>query len=129
MKNKGEIYAALLHGKIIINDGVFKAKLDDKENLISVDTGRICDASFSSPQYWEIYEEPKWYENIPKGGILCKFKNNIIVLIFSYDTTTHKVSSAATNFSVDILTPITSQEIQVFKDNVPEEFKNADTRN
>jgi len=109
MNNQREIYKALLAGETLISDngtictlsvaGITKDSLDNPSYQ-----------SFIKPLEWQIHKEPKWYENIPDGGVLCWYAG-LIVVIYS------KLGSR----DVAIANPLTRQEIQVLIDNAPED--------
>lgn len=107
MNNQREIYEALLAGETLVNNDGHEVKFSDDNNLTTM--GSLT--SFFVPKNWQIYKEPKWYDNIPKGGVLCLGYGNITAVY-------HKPSSASP-FEPDALTPLTKQEIQVFMDNAP----------
>jgi hypothetical protein len=69
-----EIWAALLDGKKIAcsrYEGYFLLKAGDIRNSIcDLESGFICD-TFSRAHEWSVYEEPKWYDDIPEQGVLC----------------------------------------------------------
>jgi len=73
MKSQREIYAALLAGETLTNYKFLKVKLEN-DALVSVEKLKPFteQPNFSRPKLWQIYKEPKWYENIPSvGGVLC----------------------------------------------------------
>ena len=135
MKNQREIYEALLAGETLIHEHGHTARLDEQGGLSIVPTAHEGGGSgvfifdFNCPMNWEIYKEPKWYEIIPEGGILCwcwdnheTEKNKRVFVIAEYH------SNMASQFRIynvpagfDVAKPLTKQEIQVFMDNAPEE--------
>lgn len=43
---------------------------------VELENGRInTPYNIGAYQYWQRYEKPKWYENIPAQGILCRVCN------------------------------------------------------
>jgi hypothetical protein len=61
-------------------------KLSDTGQLRyhKVDTNGMwvdCHYAFSPFSKWSIYEEPKWYDNIPECGVLCKTIHGTFALI------------------------------------------------
>ena len=69
MKNHKELFEALAKRETLTHDLGDKCWLDEDGYLQS----RLSKFGpfFSNPSAWRIYEPPKWYENIPEGGILC----------------------------------------------------------
>ena len=109
MNNQREIYEALLAGETLIHEGGMKAKLINGR-FISSDY-YLSQPYFYTTDNWQIYKEPKWYENIPEGGVLCWY-NKYICVIYIADQLAAKHK----------YTPLTKQEIQVFMDNAPEDL-------
>lgn len=129
MNNQKEIYEALLAGETLDN-GEFSCSLNVQGDLVDDEMDSI-DLDFSDYQNWRIHKEPKWYENIPEGGVLCwicnvevdVFPRNNVEIIKKYKQDT---SDGFDFMSINCAyykraTPLTKQEIQVFMDNVPEE--------
>ena len=121
MNNYEEVIDALKAGETLINFKFLKVKLEDGE-LVSVEKLKpfIEHPNFNRPQLWQIYKEPKWYENIPEGGVLCWNIDGVgrqseYVSAIRNDTVIDK-----SNFK-----PLTKQEIQVFMDNAPEAEQNG----
>lgn len=121
MNNQGEIYKALVEGKIMeckvadlrvhLVEGVL---LNEKHKGIEVQ-------AFSCPSNWSIYTKPKWYENIPIGGVLCKYKNGSTyetVAIFGYKEGMFRFRKKTGGFDEEMI-PLTKAEIQEFADNAP----------
>jgi len=108
MNNQREIYEALLAGETLISDngtictlsvaGITKDSLDNPSYQ-----------SFIKPLEWQIHKEPKWYENIPDGGVLAWF-NKTICIIYNESSMGNK----------DMYTPLTRQEINKLMNNAPE---------
>lgn len=123
MKNQREIYEALLAGETLILDNLYKVILKDGE-LYNPDAFEVINYQFDRPKDWSIYKEPKWYENIPDGGVLCwtgdcgEIVKDIPSLITNHNG--EKFVSV-----MDCLwgkaIPLTKQEIQVYLNNAPEE--------
>ena len=124
MKNQKEIYEALLAGETLIMDKIFKVKLENGE-LYNPDTLDGAEYSFCFPDRWQICKEPKWYENISEGGVLCWLENGDnkeIVTVVGYDADlaySYKFMLNDAKWCTEP-TPLTKQEIQVFMDNAPE---------
>ena len=115
MINYEEIIDALKAGETLINVKFMKVKLEDGE-LVSINPINFAPMpNFDRPNLWQIYKEPKWYENIPDGGVLCW---NINSLGGRSDYVSHIDNSTIVNMKK--YTPLTKQEIQVFMDNAPE---------
>jgi len=112
MKNQRKIYEALLAGETLIKSYPLiaeKVKLDKRDELIDADTGKLVSKTFNNYADWEIYKEPKWYDNTPDGGVLCWIKGDIFLI---YNNSPF----------ANLATPLTKQEIQVFMDNAPEDL-------
>ena len=75
-KTKKQIYKALIDGLTITNGkGYWKVKLSS-DDLLYGKYGNdrewtLQDFNFNNVTDWSIYEEPKWYDNIPECGVLC----------------------------------------------------------
>ena len=72
-KTTADIYKALLEGKKITSH-----YLSTSSCYIYLKNGTLvndadCDVAWglSSPESWQEYVEPRWYDNIPALGILC----------------------------------------------------------
>jgi hypothetical protein len=130
MKSTAECYKALLGGEKLKNksfrDKSFYVYLND--GILMNNRGEEDLFYFNVPELWEIYEEPKWYENIPEGGVLCwvsdtkKDDEECIAAICHHN---EKVNNSYTELDVEVgwkyATPLTKEEIQVFLNNVPED--------
>ena len=88
MKNQREIYEALLAGETL-KLGNQTLKLDEEKGILVVKGEGDISYIFSTPDEYEIYKEPKWYENIPEGGVLCWIGDNdnsvSVGLVIDYD--------------------------------------------
>jgi hypothetical protein len=131
MNNYEEIIDALKAGETLINVSFQKIKLE--HGSIVDEKGNILLASmpkFNNPSIWQIYKEPKWYENIPDGGVLCVCgTSKSIRLIESFVLEPSPSSNSMPVFRTKdydegdwwyLCRPATLQEIQVFMDNAPE---------
>ncbi len=122
MKNQREIYEALLAGETLTHAEGIKAKLDNNGYVTQIPQ------SFLFPEQWQIYKEPKWYENIPDGGVLCWVKdgegkefNKYPEMVINYcDDSTHFFETP--NESWMYADPLTKTQIQMFMENAPDEF-------
>jgi len=76
-KNIKELYQALIDGKTIQNNkNLDQAKLGFDKLLYKAHAKEHfvypgLDYVFYQTDQWSIYEEPKWYDNIPEWGVLC----------------------------------------------------------
>lgn len=118
MKNQREIYKALLAGETLASNRGLKVKLDVDDMLISVERPKLFEAApnFGDPDEWKTYQEPKWHENIPDGGVLCW-------AIYSDGTQGASPVLVLPPFGEsdpDNYELLIKQEIQVFYDNAPE---------
>ena len=122
MNNQREIYEALLAGETLIHKGGMKAKLINGGFIPS--DGYLSQPYFYTTDNWQIYKEPKWYENIPEGGVLCWCTDGVLnfpEIIVSYkDETERSFSFHSKDSHYQNAKPFTLQEIQVFIDNAPE---------
>jgi hypothetical protein len=133
MKSTAECYKALLDGERLICKDEFTTskpiRIADNGQVIIEDTKRfhkIIYPAFEHPEKWEIYEEPKWYENIPEDGVLCwvsdikKDDKECIAAICHHN---EKVNNPYIELGAGVgwkyATPLTKEEIQVFLNNVP----------
>lgn len=135
MKNKLEIYTALAAKETLVASNGDKCKIVEG-NLFATETDLFVDWSFMQPANWQIYEEPKWYENIPESGVLCWVSNSdkgihstnktIVAIINDYQIN----SPYKYNFISVISTrhleaePLTKQEIQIFMAHAPKDKDN-----
>ena len=122
MKNQREIYEALLAGETLISSNGVKAKFNKEGELVSREPHNYLLEAFDNSGDWQIYKEPKWYENIPDGGVLCWVTDACMrhpEIIYKYVTgSLGPYKSTETGWSN--AEPLTKQEIQVFMDNAPE---------
>jgi len=119
MKNQRKIYEALLVGETLISSAKGeKVKLNNEDRLVWADSGERSHSSFVEPEKWSIYKEPKWYENIPEGGVLCWVSGNIHV-ITEYEKLNEYGFKITKSHWCKNPKPLTKQEIQVFMDNAP----------
>ena len=120
MKNQREIYEALLAGETLDNGG-FTVQLGFNGTLLDDEDDKI-NLTFSDPSRWKIYKKPKWYENIPDGGVLCwadEIHDMPATIVRFSDADKMFVSGWGARYSRS--TPLTKQEIQKFMDNAPSE--------
>jgi len=123
MKNQKECYEALSAGETLVNSNGNLAKLNKVGDLVSVEPYEYLLEAFDNSGDWQIYKEPKWYENIPDGGVLCWVKGlgrpTIITTIDKYEPIEECPFSSITKVRYQKVWPLTKQEIQVFMDNAP----------
>ena len=121
MNNKGEIFKALNDGYKIYSINRGKGFVHLVDDVLVNHEGLIRDLDFRAPSEWQIYKEPKWYENIPDGGVLCWADEvrDMPALIIRYSNA-EKVFVSGWGARYSRSTPLTKQEIQVFMDNAPE---------
>jgi len=123
MNSQREIYEALLTGETLVSAfNNIKVKLVDGA-LKDISGKGQDDQTFRAPDNWDIYKEPKWYENIPEGGVLCWCCKNVdsakyLRIIIKKDNNTSFWDNNKEPWGFAI--PLTKQEIQVFMDNAPE---------
>ena len=118
MKNQREIYEALLAGETLIDTDGRIVSFNPNGMLMNI--GEKAGYSFNEPHKWQIYKEPKWYENIPDGGVLCWCSDEGIVKFVDNITRFNGNYQGGSAWSK--ATPLTKQEIQVFMDNAPEDL-------
>lgn len=122
MKNYEAIIDALKAGETLIHDSGNKVEMNKLGDLIPMS----YTPAFNQPKDWQVYKEPKWYENIPDGGVLCHVADNkldnFIEVVRAY--TNSKFYSLNINENEYWLnaTPLTKQEIQAFMENAPDEL-------
>ena len=120
MKNQREIYEALLAGGAL-KVGNNKIYLDGGGFLTSEGADDFPSV-FTPASKYEIYKEPKWYENIPDGGVLCwheRYGRKFIIHIVAYDKEQFISKHGGIYRTATLLT---KQEIQIFMDNAPEKI-------
>jgi len=117
MKNQREIYEALLAGETLVSNDGHEVNITDNGNL----TTRGSITSFVYPSDWQIHKEPKWYENIPDGGVLCWCYDvgDVAVIRNIKRLNGLNTDQQSINFWNKAI-PLTKQEIQLFMDNAPE---------
>jgi len=121
MKNQREIYEALLDGESLMHtETKVKVRLNADDLLIREDTKDLTSITFISYVEWQIYKEPKWYENIPEGGVLCWVSGNIHV-ITEYEKLDEIGFKINAGHWCKNPKPLTKQETQVFMNNAPED--------
>ena len=124
MKNQREIYEALLAGETLEGHSDL-IKFKEGELVSLINNNRHPAWVFNHPGKWQIHKEPKWYENIPDGGVLCWCKDgesdkesigqiNEKGKANGYYTASYKHWIYAT--------PLTKQEIQAYLNNAPEDL-------
>jgi hypothetical protein len=112
--NKGKVRMAVEGNKSIFylgEDGILLK--ENYENNVTI-AGPI---SFSFPDDWMIYEEPKWHESIPDQGVLCWVSdfpitctnNSSISIIKRRDSTGYFVSDKGYHWK--FAKPMTKSEI------------------
>lgn len=118
MNNQREIYEALLAGETLINTETGNMKIVmDVNGYIKYSDGSPCDINeLMTPDVWQIYKEPKWYENIPEGGVLCLTEYGVRK-ITAYDGVIYYVGDRINRY--EKADPLTKQEIQLFLSNAP----------
>jgi len=132
MKSQRKIYKALWDGEKLDN-GDFWCYLNKAGNLVD-DEGCMLSLDFNDYSSWQIYKEPKWYENIPDGGVLCWctqeieadiFIHNIVGCIIRHEPETNFANKFVLKSGAlcGSAIPLTEQEIQVFMYNAPETVK------
>lgn len=71
---------------------------------------------------WQEYTEPKWYDNIPDGGVLCwavGARLNNPVVVKSHDKAWEQPFRTASGMHVTTAEPLTPEEIALFASNAP----------
>lgn len=127
MNNRREIYEVLLAGETLIDGSNNLAKLNGVGELVNR-INRTIPGDFLFPSQWQIYKEPKWYENIPDSGVLCWVKDDEGKVFNKYPETVINYCDDSTHFfetpdeSWMYAKPLTKQEIQVFLSNAPEKL-------
>jgi len=124
MKNQRVIYEALLAGEVLTSEGV---DVFFKNGELRTSEGGRCTYTFVYPEDWQIYKEPKWYENIPEGSFIpCKVWDNkkdvryaFVAGITDYKDFFYKTSAGGAWKNAERLT---KQEIQIYLDNAPEKL-------
>jgi len=127
MNNQRDIYAALLAGETLMhNETKVKVMLNTDGLLIREDTKDLTSITFISYVEWQIYTKPRWYENIPEGGVLCWIGddedtlNSKIAFRIILDTAKTRGGFKAAEGFWGYAEPLTKQEIQVYLKNAPE---------
>ena len=124
MNNQREMIEALLDGEKLVMPELSSSsiiEMDDR-GITRYTHGALCDMNeICSPQVWQIYKEPKWYENIPDSGVLCRCNDGLIVDI-TESSASRLINKKGSFFTFDFVTPLTKQEIQAFMENAPDEL-------
>jgi len=122
MKNQREIYVELLAGETLFW-GEDRVHLDENGFLVNKN-GLLESWVFSEPEKWKIYKEPRWYENIPDGGVLCWVSDSDITLRKYIALIRNTISDGlyTTEYvSWKYATPLTKKEMQAVMNNAPED--------
>lgn len=112
-----EIIDALKAGETLVCISNIKVKLIDGR-LSSENMPNTRDIHFHDPEDWKIYKEPKWEDNIPEGGVLCKNYNGYIFIVKEYREGMQYPYKAVKSCEPEAI-PLTLQEISVFVSNAP----------
>jgi len=117
-KTTADIYKALLEGKKIASMDIY---LDSsyvylKNGDLVNDKDHHVTWGFSSPESWQEYIEPKWYDNIPEQGILCwvwntKTERTIRILKYYYAETQYPYMVDG-GYGWEYATPLTREEAE-----------------
>ena len=122
MNNQKEIYEALLAGETLVMSQTKKLfKLNELGEIDCINNATWSVPQFGRPMDWQIYTKPEWYENIPEGGVLCKWAGKML-LITDYIPHHENPLKGNCSRSVNEAIPCTKQEIQIFMDNAPEDL-------
>lgn len=72
MKTTADCWRALIdRDRLTFPHMVSKYIYLDNEDVLRYDSGARATHSFHDPENWYTYEEPEWYEDIPKVGVAC----------------------------------------------------------
>ena len=117
MKNQKEIYEALLAGENLINAQSGAIVCLENNFVFNIESNREFPYRFNDVDNWSIHKEPKWYENIPEGGVLCwqNYKDG------AQGMHPILVTKAIKLADVWMYSTLTKQELRVFIDNAPEQ--------
>lgn len=120
MNTTAECYQALLDGKKLQQNNMNMSQyIYIKNGWVLDQDGFAATYSFCLPEDWSIYSPPKWYENIPEGGVLCWVSSDVARITEYRD---ELFSSGEREASWESVIPLTKEEIQVFMDNAPEDL-------
>ena len=133
MENQREIYEALLAGETLIHAKGFKLIMLENGVMVDAKTLLRKEQHFTWPEDWQIYTIPKWYENIPDGGVLCvcgtsesiRLIESFVLKCISPDSAAVPIFRTKDYDGGDwwyLCRPATKQEIQVFMENAPEDL-------
>lgn len=112
-ESQREIHHALwVDGETVIGEYKFKV-IDDSINIMIDNVWAMTSESFFNFKTFEIYHEPKWYENIPEAGTFVIDEDGNMYVMF-------KVEEYDLNRCIKPPRRLTKQEIQVYLDNAPE---------
>jgi len=117
-KTTADIYKALLEGKKItshyLSTSSFYVYLKNGALVNDAD----CDVTwgFSSPESWQEYVEPQWYDNIPEQGILCwvwdgDYADKRVTVIRRYAKDSYEEGGTSTWFWYNAI-PLTHEEVE-----------------
>ncbi|MCK5236059.1 MAG: hypothetical protein KAR06_03655 [Deltaproteobacteria bacterium] len=122
MKNQREICEALLAGETLVHESGNKVKLNNEGFLIDPKYAQPEVINFYIATEWQIYKEPKWYENIPDGGVLCNCytKSLNFPLVRKVVSFSKEVGYRTTGSDYELAHPLTKQEIQIYLNNAPD---------
>ena len=82
MRSQREIYKSLLDGNTLISCSGDKRRIDFVTGFLVDEKGNKQNSFFDKPDSWAEYNEPQWYDKIPKEGVLCKLWSDNTVLVY-----------------------------------------------
>ena len=92
-----------------------------KDNDFINQDGDSMSMYFTSPQDYEIYNEPKWYEREPFVKTVCKLKNGSLILIVGAVGDSILKDHHGSEWIIDSLIPLTRTELLAYAESAPDE--------
>lgn len=79
LKSVADMFTHLLEGRVLVSE-VTNAEMEIRDNVFYLkgrptDSSNFLRLSDDIADFYEVYEEVEWYEDIPEGGILCWVSN------------------------------------------------------
>lgn len=110
-KYKWEVYKFLEEGGILYTEDAQEVKISS--GRVTVDD---ADYDFDSIACFDFYLKPKWYEDIPKHGVLVRYEGSKLIYRIDKKISDEHVqdTSRKTIIHIDFVTPLTNEEIKTF---------------
>jgi len=126
LKTTAACWQALLDGETLQTHRGSNYKVKLKAGLlVTANSEMPINLFFCNPNDWHIYTPPKWYENIPEGGVFCwvwdadESVRTQVVIVRYVATDSYPYKGVGYNSFYKHAIPLTADELQVFINNIP----------